>query len=218
MEVYRSEQEQVDAIKQWWEKNGKFVIVVGVLAISGAVGGRVWKEYQSNEIGKASSEYELVLKGLESGNAVDALQRGGRLLEQFGDTAYAPMAALAMVRLETDKGDTASAKLHLNWVVEHAELDELKQVARLRLARILLAEGKLDEALAATEAGDAGAFRSAYDALRGDIYAAKGQVVQARTAYKAATNSEELSGQTKSLIEMKLDDLGGSDAAVGTKP
>jgi len=218
LEIYRSEQEQVDAIKQWWEKNGKFVIIVGVLAISASVGGRVWKEYQANELGKASSEYELVLKGVEAGGNGDALQRGGRLIEQFGDTAYAPMAALAMARLETDKGDLVAAKQHLNWVTEHAEMDEIKLVARLRLSRLLLAEGKFDEALAAAESGDSGVFRPVFEALRGDIYAAKGQLIQARTAYQAAVKSEDLSGQTKSMIEMKLDDVGGSSVAAGTKP
>jgi len=220
LEIYRSEQEQVDAIKQWWEKNGKFVIVVGVLAISATVGGRVWKEYQNNEMGKASSEFELVLKGVESGKPDDALPRAGRVVEQFSGTAYAPMAALAQARMETDKGDISSAKLRLNWVIEHANIDEIKQVARLRLGRLLYAEGKLDEALAATEASDVGVFRPAFEALRGDIYAAKGQTVQARNAYQAAAKSEDLGGQSKSLIEMKLDDLGGQEATAttGKKP
>ena len=208
METYRTEEEQVEALKRWWEKNGKVVIVAGILFVAGVVGGRVWLDFKDANLGKASAEYDMMMEEMLSGETDSALRRGGVLMEQFSDSAYAAMAALAMAKMEADKGDYSSARLRLSWILENSPIAELEHVARTRLIRVLIAEGKLDEALTHANVANAGAFSAEYDMLRGDIFREQGKTEQARTAYNAALNAEGLSPQTKNFVRLKLDALG----------
>jgi predicted negative regulator of RcsB-dependent stress response len=208
VEVYRTDEERIEVIKAWWEKNGKFLIVAVIVIVSTVVGSRVWMNFKQAEAGRVSAQYDLMLEEMDASKADSALQRGAAIVEQNSGTEYAVLAALAMAKIEVEKNDLNSARLHLQWAIDHASLDEIKHVARLRLARVQLADGKLDEALSLATTADTGAFAGEYDFLRGEVYAAKGQAEQARTAYEAAMKSETLGGQTKSIIRLKLDDLG----------
>lgn len=210
MEIYRTDEERIEVIKAWWEKNGKFLIVALIVIVSTVVGGRVWMNFKQAETGKVSAQYDLLLEEMDAGKVDSALQRGATIVEQNGSTEYAPLAALAMAKMEVEKNDLTNARLHLQWALDHASLDEIKHVARLRLARVLMAEAKFDDALSLANTSDTGAFAGEYDFLRGEVYSAKGQVDQARTAYESALKSETLGGQTKSIIRLKLDDLGGA--------
>lgn len=208
MEVYRTDEERIEVIKAWWEKNGKFLVVAVIVIVSTVVGSRVWMNFKQAEAGRASAQYDLMLEEMDAGKADSALQRGATIVEQNSGSEYAVLAALAMAKMEVEKNDLNNARLHLQWTIDHASLDEIKHVARLRLARVQLADGKLDEALSLASTVDTGAFAGEYDFLRGEVYLAKGQTDQARTAYEAAMKSETLGGQTKSIIRLKLDDLG----------
>lgn len=212
MDTYRTDEEQVEALKRWWEANGKLVILAGIFFVAVVVGGRVWMDFKETAMAKASAEYDLMLDEMLNEKVDDALRRGSMLMEQHADAPYAAMAALAMAKMEVEKGDLNSARLRLNWVLEHKTLDNLDHVARTRLVRILIEEGKLDEALTQASVADMGTFSAEYSMLRGDIYRAQGKKDMAISAYKMAMDSAEVSPQTKSVLKLKLADLGEANS------
>jgi predicted negative regulator of RcsB-dependent stress response len=168
----------------------------------------MWFEQRNQHIENASAEYEAMIQDLNQDKQNEAADRGAAILGQYSDTTYGELAALAMAKIKVDENDLVAAKSHLQWALDHAKQDEIKRIARLRLARVLHAEGKEDEALQLLNVAAADKFAAAYDELKGDIYVAKGDVAKARTHYDLALQSLEPTSRARRYIEMKLDDLG----------
>ena len=211
MEGYESEKEQIDAIKKWWKENGKSIIVGVVLGVGLVVGGRWWLSHQSKQAEIASDQYAMVLQEIKKGDDDAALKRGGRLMEAFAKSNYAALTALELAKLKVDKPDLEGARYYLQWVVDHASAAPLKDVARLRLARVLLAKGDKAGALKMVGAVDANTFVQPAQELKGDILLAEGDRDQARAAYSAAADAVPKGGD-RSRLDMKLAEAGGKGA------
>lgn len=209
MEVYTTEEQQVEAIKKWWRENKLSVIGGVIIGVSALWGGRAWLDNQHAYTEAASYHFMAMMDMIQKGKNDEAAQAGAQLLGQFADTAYAPMAALAMARLKVEGGDLVAAQSHLRWAMDNGDQEVVKQEARLRMARILLAQGKPDEALSLLNQGKPGSFEAAYEELKGDIFVAKGEQGQAQAAYTRALAAMEPTEPSRSFVQMKLDDLGG---------
>lgn len=207
MEVYNSEQDQVEALKAWWDKNGKLVMV-GIIALLLAVfGWRSWQERQLAIADAASLAYFQLQETAEN-DPQAASEIGRHIVGEFSATVYAPMASLMLARLAVEQDDLAAAEAHLQTVVAQPRLPELQAVARLRLAQLLLSQQRHDEALAQLAALD-DKFAAAASELRGDILVAQGDVLQAAQAYRQALVAMGAQGSRAALVEMKLADLPG---------
>lgn len=209
MEVYTTEEQQVEAIKKWWRENKLSVIGGVIIGVAALWGGRAWLNNQHAYVETASYHYMAMLDKLSKGKADEASQEGAQLLGQFADTAYAPLAALTMAKIKVEAGDLVAAQSHLRWALDNGEQEIVKQEARLRMARILLAEGKADEALGLLNQAKPGSFEAAYEELKGDIFVNKGEQGQAQAAYTRALAAMAPTSATRQLVQMKLDDLGG---------
>lgn len=204
----KTESEQLEDLKRWWEKNGKWVIIVAVLGISGYVGGTVWNNHQLSQKVEASAKFDTIFKLLDNKQDEQAMAEASKLIEQYKETEYAAGAALALAKLQVEKGDADAAQLHLKWVVDNSQSAEMKNIASLRLARLLLGQQKLDDALALVNPANPGAFAGAFAMLRGEVLQAKGDNKAAKTAYQAAMESKTISPQTRDAIQMRIDELG----------
>lgn len=210
MEVYTTEEQQIEAIKKWWHDN-KWSVIGGVAIGVGALwGGRSWLDNQDNYIEGASATYQMMLEQVSQGNNEDAAVQGAQLLGQFSDTAYSSLAALAMAKIKLESGDAAAANAHLRWALDNTKEDAVRHEARLRLAKIMLSEEKYNDALSFFDGIDAGVYESTYEQMKGDIYLAKGQLESARTAYTRALTSASPEQRGRGLLQMKLDNLGQS--------
>ena len=205
MEVYNSEQDQVEALKAWWDKNGKLVIV-GVIALLVAVfGWRSWQDHQIETADAASVAYYQMLETAAQ-DPVTAMEIGRHIVGEFSGTAYAPMASMVLARLSVEQGDLVAAAAHLQGVAQQKRMPELQILARLRLAQVMFAQGEPEQAMAQLQ-GDAGSLQAAFDELRGDILLAQGEREQARAAYAGAVSGFAAQPQRQALVEMKLNDL-----------
>jgi len=207
MSTLQTEDEQVEAIKSWWRENGKAVMGGAALGLALVLGWQGWQKYSRGQSERASVYYEEFLDSSRAGEA-DTAQQGERLMQEFPRAVYAQFAALELARLDYTKGDSAGARARLQWVLGHADDRALAQLARLRLARLLLDSGDL-EALRPllAEAGQDDAYAGEFAALRGDLALADGDRDAARAAYREALDKGVAD---QALVRMKLTETGGS--------
>lgn len=205
-----SEQEQVEQIKQWLKKNGPGIaagIVIGLAAIGGW---RWWQQHQRAEAEAASLYYDAMLTAVNNDDAPKARGQAAVLTDAYADTTYGVLAALMLAKLDAEDGKNDAAIDRLDWVLEHTKQRDLRDIARLRLAQLLLAENRPDDALAQLNQILSASFTAEQEELKGDVYAAKGQTEQARNAYQAALAARG-PGADSELLRWKLDNLPTAD-------
>jgi len=201
------EQEQVDAFKSWWKTNGTRVmalLAVVVLALAVAMG---WQYYQAKQVAEASTLYTELEKQLASNDPKRINDAAVVIIEKYSSTAYAPRAALLSAQVSMFLADAPQAKMRLRWVIEHAKETGLQNVARLRLATLLLDEKDYDGALKLLESAQADSFAGLYADLKGDILSVQNKTAEARIAYQQALDKVDAKNAYRNLIQLKLDGL-----------
>ena len=96
------------------------------------------------------------------------------------------MAALSSAKAAATGGDLAGAKTQLKWVMDNARDEDIRDIARLRLAGVLLDEKSYAEALALVDAKVSESLAGLYAELKGDILSAQGKTAEARASYQLA--------------------------------
>ena len=210
MSVYQTEDEQVEALKKWWKENGKSVIggiVLGAAIIGGWQG---WQGWQRSAGEAGSMMYDTLRQAVRSGQIDEAIEQGKRLIGEHGSSAYASFAGLDLARLAYQKGEKSAARGHLEWVADSAPDPTLREVARLRLARLLMDMGETDALAALLDQAPLQAFAGEFDVLRGDLARVQGDRAAARQAYLDALAAGV---DDAAFVRMKLVDVGGEPPA-----
>lgn len=210
----RSEEETIQAIKDWWKENGRAVIAGIVLGIGGIFGVRYWFDHQNQSLQAASQIYAEVLPAVQNGHREQASGPVETLMQDYASTVYAPLGALGMARLELETGQPEAAERYLRWALDNSSADEYRHLARQRLARVLLATDRVDAASELLEGLDEGGYGSIYAEIRGDIEVARAQPREARGHYQTALLGAGNSLR-RQLLEMKLAEL-AADAVAPT--
>jgi predicted negative regulator of RcsB-dependent stress response len=204
------EQEQVEELKAWWKQHGNLITAVILAAALGFAGWQGWRWYQGSQSAQASVLYETLSKAAQADDAKALRDAAGTLVESYPRTLYASMGALVAARYYFDRNDLKTAKAQLAWVMERAPSRDFKDLARLRLAAVLLDEKAHDEALKLLDAMPAAPYEAQYAALRGDVLVAKNQAAEAKAAYKLALEkSDGRDGAFQESVRMRLEALGG---------
>ena len=206
MAEYETEEQQVEAIKNWWKENGFAVVGGAVLGISALVGWRAWGWHQDKQATEASDLYAIVQQAANKNDAVLLEGSANKLQADYASTPYASLAGLHLAKVKNDKGDTTGSEDSLRWVLKNSKQNSVQDIARIRLARILLAENKIDEAQSLINSNFSEAYSSLVNEVRGDIYVAKGEIEQAKQAYDQAMQTS--SGSSVEYLELKRSDLG----------
>jgi len=204
------EQEQVDAFKAWWKDNGKWLLIALALVVSGFAAMQGWQFYKEKKLTEASMLYAELEKQLASNDPKRINDAETAVIEKYGSTVYAPRAALLAAKVNIQSNDVPRAKSQLEWVMKHAEETGLQSVARLNLASVLLDEKKYADALKLLDEKHPESFDGLYTDLKGDVLHAQGKADEARAAYQLAFNKSDPNSKYRSLIQIKLDALGGA--------
>lgn len=204
------EQEQLETLKAWWKDNGNFLLGALLVVVIAMGGWRGWQYYQNKQSAEAATLYAEFTRQLESNDAKRVNDAAAAVMSKYADTAYASRAALLAAQVNEFSKDMARAKTQLQWVIDHADEATLKDVARLRLAAILLDEKAYDDAMKLLNAAHPDSFNGLYADLKGDVLSAQGKTDEARTAYKLAYEKTDAKSMYRNLIQMKMDALGAA--------
>jgi predicted negative regulator of RcsB-dependent stress response len=208
------EQEQIEELKAWWRQYGKLVVLVAVTASLTIASVQGWRYYRHSQSLAAVTVYEQLERAERAGDHKKVRDIAESIITRYGGTPYATFAALSAARASFESGDLAGAKAQLQWVVDHSREDEIKDVARLRLAGVLLDEKNYAEALKLTQVKPVESMAGLYADLRGDILLAQGRLAEARSAYQLALDKSEAASAYRATIQLKLDTLGDGEKSV----
>ena len=220
METYDlEEQEQLDELKTWWKMYGNIVTGILVAVALAVAGWQCWNWWQRQQAAQASAVFSALQTAAAQRDAKRARELAGELIDKYSATAYAGMGALLAARMQVDAGDAKNARVQLAWAAEHAKDTALRELARLRLAALLLDEKAYDEALKQLAAEPVAPFAPRFAELRGDVFAAQGKTAEARDAYDAALTKFEVlakgdetrqRGGYSEVVQAKRDSLGAT--------
>lgn len=223
MESYRTEEEQVEALRHWWNENGRSTIVAIVLALGLGFGYQGWKSYRVDNTEAASDIYQRMLQAfsapaLSSEQEEIALQLAVQLKADYSGSTYAQFASLQLARVAVAQNNLAEAQAELRWVLGKADKgSDVARIAQLRLARVLAASGEPDQALSILDQGGEGPYKASYAVARGDILLSVDRAEQASEAYAAAlafAAGEDASGIDLVAVEQKLQALNPRPARI----
>lgn len=204
------EQEQLAEFKAWWKQYGSLITAAIVAACLTFAAWQGWRWYERSQAAQAGGLYDTLSRAALAGDAKALRDAGGGLIENYPRTMFASMGALTAARFYFERNDLKSAKAQLQWVIEHGRSDDFRDLARLRLAQVLLDEKAHDEALKLLDEKHAAAFDAQYAAARGDVLLAKNQAAEAKAAYKLALEKAETGNSAfRESVRMRLEALGG---------
>ena len=209
-----TDEEQIEAIKTWWKENGKALVFTFVFVLGSVFLFRVWQGQVLEDAEKASALYEnmtlvvgeeinaLSVETIESTRAI-----GNRLKIDFSDTIYAFLGALHMAKIGVEMGDLESAETELRWMLENDADAVLQPIVQMRLASIVAAQGRPEDALLLVdEQQDLAAHASTWYEMRGDIFYQLNDFEQAREAYQIAIDASSGEPPDRMLLA-KLQDI-----------
>ena len=223
MEAYRTEEEQVEALRRWWQENGRTTVVAVVVALGIGFGWQGWKHYNQERSEGASDLYQRMLQAYSvpalSGEQQEvAAQLAQQLKTEYDGSSYSQFAALQLASTAVIENDLSAAEGELRWVLARADVGgDIARITQVRLARVLAAQGQQEQALAILDEADAGPYQASYALARGDILSSMGREQQALEAYRAARSLATADGQINlRSLEQKLQALGSITAGGAT--
>lgn len=203
--AYDTEEQQVEALKEWWTENGRAVIAGVVLGV-GVIGGwSLWQGYGEKKTIAAGDAYSRTLEAASAENIDEALNAADEAQDGNPGHLYASYAAFAAARAAVESNDLEEAAKRLQWVVDNAPQDDVKLIAKVRLARVMGANGDAAGGLSILPGSFPEAYAGLVEEARGDLHVLAGDIAAARQAYNAAAESEYIANREG--LTMKLEDL-----------
>jgi len=207
MTEYLTEQEQIQQLKNWIKQYGMTIIAGIIIALLLAAGWRYWQNYQNRLLTHASLLYDQMLTSRAQNNTESATLQAAKLKSDYKSTPYAKMAAFLLAREATLKKNYPEAINQLNWVIDNSHQTAMREIARIRIARILIAEKNPDAALSTLKKLDDKSFIGLVDEVRGDALSAKEDASAARKAYQLALSEIPDAEVNRPILQMKYDNL-----------
>jgi predicted negative regulator of RcsB-dependent stress response len=218
VEDYLSEKEQWEWLKGWIRSNGLWIIA-GIAVGAGILAGWRWWEARTDRIAlEAGAKYQQILEALDRKDKTRADTLTAELERDYASSPYVDQAHLVGARVAVEANELDKAANLLKSVMDTTKDKQLALVARLRLARVQLAQGKPDDAIKTLDAVDPGAFKPRYQEARGDALFAKGDKSGALKEYQAARDGALSQSVDPQSLELKIDDLLADNTAAAAPP
>jgi predicted negative regulator of RcsB-dependent stress response len=206
MEINETDEQRLETIKAWWKDNASSVITGVLLGLAVLFGGKSWFAYRGHKAEEASNIYMTLTSALARGEESLVNDRAGILIGDYSSTPYAMLAALVLAKVKLEQGEVEAAHAQLQWALDKGGSEALRPLVRLRLARVMVAEGNLDGAAALlAQSQPESAYAPLYTELKGDIHAARGAVAEARAEYEIALAALPADSAEHRLLQLKYE-------------
>lgn len=211
------DEEQVENLKRFFKDYGTPILTGVVLALVVFGGWRYWTAQQIDASTKAANVFQDMLGAVQRSHvnpadkaaSTDVQRYAKTLREDYSKTPFAASAGLLLARQAVDRNDFKEAEKQLRWVLEQKPEEGVRILATTRLARVLAADKKFDEAQALLAKETDAGFKPTVEELKGDIYQAQGKIPEAQKAYLAAVQAlQDRDDERRPLLEMKMADVG----------
>jgi predicted negative regulator of RcsB-dependent stress response len=203
------EQEQLDELKEWWQKNGTRTLLIVIAFVIAAGGWRGYQVWMARQSGAALALFERAMQADTAKDARAVKELTGKIMDDYSRTGYAVPAAWLAARTNFAAGDLKSAQAQYQYALDHAGDKGLQAMAKLRLAAVLQDQKDYAGALKLLDGEQDPAFVPLFASARGDVFLAQGKIDEARTAYKLAMDKMDPKSPLKPVVEIKLEGVGG---------
>ena len=211
-----TDNEREEQLRRWWSDNWAWIIGGVALGLAVLGGWQYWQRHQLQSAEQDQANYRAVIEALDRKQREEAVKQASDLRERHPASPYADQADLALARAAVELNELDEAARLLEGVANRSKDAELRLVSQTRLARVLIAQGKHDAALALLDPAKAGAFAGLVHDIRGDALSAKGDASGARAEYEAAlTAAGPDSGVDREYLELKRDAIAAPAATAG---
>jgi len=204
VDEYLSEREQADQLRHWLRENWIWLLTGVALTLGGYYGKQWWDSRASARSLAAEQRFSAMLDALGQNQREEGVRIGGEVVSEFSGTPYADQATLLLARLDVEAGDLAGAETRLTAIADSSDDPDLQLVARLRLARVQLAQGRHDDALATLDTASQPAIEPRIEELRGDVQLARGDRAAALESYRRAQAAAGAGTAGEGLLDMEL--------------
>jgi predicted negative regulator of RcsB-dependent stress response len=201
---YLTDQEQIDMIKQWWRDYGKFLLLAVII---GLFLGFIWRSWHAHVVKttlQASKVYQQMLIADARMDKKSSTAYANQLIHTYEKTPYALMANFLLAKNAVQDNELGQAIANLQWVIQHARNASFRQMARIRMARILLAQQKTSLALQSLQTIDDTSFIPEINAVKGDIYMSMHDTAKAKNAYTLAQKQFSANSMEDNILQLKI--------------
>jgi predicted negative regulator of RcsB-dependent stress response len=211
-EEYLTDDEQLEAVKRAFTEYAPWILGGVVLGVGGWYGLQHYKSHKNEVAFRAADQFSQMTAALQMNDPKKSLQIADGLIKDFPNSPYADQAQLTVARIDVESGKSADAVAPLTQVMNNSKDTELQQIARLRLARVLIDQGKPDDAIKLLAAGTPGSFAGRYHEVHGDALYSKKDIPGAVAEYNAALGASD-GGAEAAMLQLKLADLASNEKA-----
>jgi predicted negative regulator of RcsB-dependent stress response len=211
-EEYLTDDEQLEAVKRAFTEYAPWILGGVVLGVGGWYGLQHYKSHKNEVAFRAADQFSQMTAALQMNDPKKSLQIADGLIKDFPNSPYADQAQLTVARIDVESGKSADAVAPLTQVMNNSKDTELQQIARLRLARVLIDQGKPDDAIKLLAAGKPGSFAGRYHEVHGDALYSKKDIPGAIAEYNAALGASD-GGAEAAMLQLKLADLASNEKA-----
>lgn len=202
----QTEEQQIEQLKEWWNDNGTPLIVGAVLGLSGFFGWKYWNEEQIMTQNKASDSFLLVTDALDKETIEDIANTSQSVKSDFPDTNYAVLSAFQLAKQAVKNNQLDQAITELEWVLTNHSGSDLASIAKIRIARVLIAQDKAEKALSYLNFAKDSGYAEMANLVKGDAFLSLGKETEALEAYQSASSAGKLTANHPTL-KMKIASL-----------
>ncbi|MGH8160768.1 MAG: YfgM family protein [Gammaproteobacteria bacterium] len=213
-EGYGTDSEQIEALRSWWAKNGRYV-VAGLVVAAIVIGvWRGWDWWEAKKAGAAAELYAPVVIAEQKSDSAGVANAARAVIGEYSGTAYGALAGLALAKAEFSRHHFIKAEQALRSVIANSPDQGFATIARLRLASIELQRGDAGAVLTTLDKTKIpAAFVASADTLRGEAFRTLGRNADARAAWQHAMAASDPTSGRYRLLEMRLGNLPATSTA-----
>ncbi|EWH12350.1 TPR-like domain-containing protein [Catenovulum agarivorans DS-2] len=207
MEIFSTEEQQEEAIKNFLSKYSNAIIGGFVAGLVGIYGYNWYQDKTIADQEAMSQEFTQI----ESETGLNK-EQAAEFVVQNSESGFAVLASFKLAKAFVEEQAFDKAAEQLKWVINNSEDASVVDLATVRLARVQIALGQSEQAYTLLSAPKTEAFVAQFAELKGDIDYKAGRIDQAREQYQLAADNDGLTGNPG--LKMKLDNLATDNGTV----